>query len=477
MSRYYCLKVNLHCHSDERAGPTRRPHRSSYPLAEVLRLFRSEGYDALALTEHIPAASAESYELARRLRPQLCPEMIIIPGREVGDGFHAVELLDGEDVAFRILAHPARGREPMGLIPFVEKIRSARKLDAIELDATVGIAPGFLPEYAKESEQLGLPPIASSDFHGDLLVLKNNFTVCLCRERSAKAILEAIRRGEYVSFYMDLPGWKRGFYPGGSPLCKEWIAGAGPEKFDRPFAEFLVPIPPMKPDRMRPEDISSYHASDLLWLEDGDLSVLVLPGRGGRIAGLYLAGRQLCAPLTGMAIETESVGEVFETSFSPYEVVERSETHVAMEYEIVDRNDFAGLRFRKSIDLAGGEVVVATDRINRSRSRRRIVDTIRFMLAKPFGGEARAEVKLPEQATLTMPVNYLGKCRTGADAVLAVGDAGLDLATEDQRLRELRLWSRTADLCTLAILVYEENVLDPGAESAPYVIRLRPWVR
>lgn len=154
---------------DHQSSTLKIPHRSAYPLEEVLRLFAGEGFSILAVTEHISQVSAETYQRAVQLRPHLCPDIFLVEGREVDYGFHITELIDQGNVFFRIMNHPARKRAPEELLSLVASHYARQPFDAVELDCSVGLDSRFVSQYGRIETELGLPVIANSDFHGDVL--------------------------------------------------------------------------------------------------------------------------------------------------------------------------------------------------------------------------------------------------------------------------------------------------------------------
>lgn len=470
----HCLKTNLHCHTDHMADPDATWHQSSYPARAVVDLFAAHGFDALGITEHDPQSSAPALAAAARRVAERGLSLMLIAGQEIEiAGCHVLELPDGPRPPLRVLNHPVRTKGLAELDSTMRAFVMDHGIDAVELD----MIAADRPEVARAYESALLPVVSNSDFHCNLFDAANHFTVYLCAERSAAAILAAVRKGDFVGFYPDKASWRMRHRSGGSPLAEAWIRGDAVCSFNRAFGDFLQLTPPMRFGAMTVRDIGDFHHTRGLEIVRGDIRLLLLPDHGGRIAGLWVGGRQVADPILNAALDVDSSADVFEASDEPYDVVESADDRVTLERTLRVRTDFAGVVYRKTYRISDGSLLLTSSRRNTSGRQVRLYDNLRFRFLKEYGDAVSFAVRSPTTEQLGMPVNYGGACAEGnarCDVTLTGAGYALDLLAEDPQLEKLCLWSRPADGYALLILRYRPFTLAPGASAPEYHVRLSP---
>jgi hypothetical protein len=471
----HCLKTNLHTHTDELAGTFRRWHSSSYPVAELLRLFERKGFEAVAITEHDPDSAVESNDLAEHLIGQGQSDLIQLKGREIGiGGFHVVELSDGDEPLLRILCHPVRTYADIDLVETAARFRDEHGIEAVELDMLASADPSIRAQYERLGDQTDVPVICNSDFHTELFQMSNHFTVYLCEERTPEAVLRALRTGAYVGFYPDLASWEMQRWIGRSPLAHEWVQSIDTGRFSHRIEDFADVDPPVRLGRMTVEQILAFHGCEGIVLREGELSMLVLPDRGGRVAGIWIDGVQMADPILNLGLDVESSAEVYEAGFSAHEITEHSDRAIVLERRIVDRPEFEGIVYRKSYSLEGGEIRLSSNRRNTSRRAVALADHLRFRFFKDYGRDLRIEMEKPGPEVFETPVNAKPDCQARCRLAVIGEKYRMGLDVEDERLDSVSLWARAANAYGMVILNYRENVLAPGAESHEYAVTLRP---
>jgi hypothetical protein len=470
----HCLKTNLHCHTDHLADPPGEWHPSAYPAAAVVDLFAANGFDALGITEHAPQTSGPALAAAARRVAERGLPLLLVPGREIEiANCHVLELADAPRPALRVLNHPVRTKGLAELAATIRSFRAEHGIAAVELDMMAADNPAVARAY----EHATLPVICNSDFHSNLFDAANHFTVYLCRERSVAAILEALRKGDFVGFYPDKSTRRMRHWSGGSAMAEAWIRDDAAFAFHRAFEDFLYVAPPISFRDMGVRDIEAFHHTRGLLLTEGDLRLLLLPDRGARIAGLWTGGCQVVDPILNAALDVDSSAEVFEAGDAPYRLVESGPGRATFERTLSDRPDFAGVTYRKSYRLDSGSVVITSARRNASSREVRLYDNLRFRFLKEFGDAVSYDVRAPTASRLGMPVNYGGVCTESAahcDLTLHGAGYALDLTARDARLERLCLWSRPTDGYALVILRYRPVLLPAGASVPEYAVRLTP---
>jgi len=472
----HCLKTNLHCHTDELSGEFRRWHTTSYPVAEVLNLYQRKGFSALAVTEHIAESSVESNDLLADLLNGSEGGLVHLRGEEnsVENRWHVVSILDGDKELIKILCHPVRTGSAEDLVETATRLCREQGIEAVELDMLAAGEPGIRAQYEELRRKSDIPIICNSDFHTDIFQQANHFTVYLCEDRTPAGIVKALRAGAYVGFYPDVASWEMQTWVGASPLAREWMADAGPERFSHAFSAFARVDPPVRFGQMGRPEIEAFHGCRGEMLKDGDLSVLILPERGGRIAGIWIDGVQMVDPILNAALDVESGAEIFEAGFSAYKVLESDERNIVMERKLVDRPEFAGLIFRKRYALRDGRVHVSSVRTNASNGEIRCADHLRYRFFKDFGDGARIVIEDPTPIAFTLPINGKVECAGGCRYTVHGAGYAMGVRVQDERLESLSVWSRSGNAYALTILNYRENALAPGESSAAYEVVLEP---
>jgi hypothetical protein len=479
----HCLKTNLHAHTDEITVGGRRWHASSYPVAEVLRLFRRYGFDALGITEHDRETSAVAVVEACRLDAGATPPLTLLAGHEevvevqTGGGlrkFHVLQILDEGRPALRILCHPVRTWPDSDLVELAAFFAARHGVGAVELDMLVARNPARLARYDDLSRRTGLPVVSNSDFHGELLDLPNHFTVFLCDEPTTAGVVRAILTGAYVAFHPDRATWTLRPRPGASRLAAEWVRDAEPGRFTRRFGEFSTIDPPVRRETMTADDIGRFHRSAPIVLRRGGMAAAILPERGARLAGLWADGAPVADPVINACCDTEDRAEVYEATFAAYEVIEAATDRAVFERRLTDHQGHAGLTVRKTYEMEYGALRVVSRRVNLSAAPVEIHENFRSRFLKPYGGEVLVRVESPVAAEYRVPVNAFLPCDGGARLSVTCGGYELGLECRDATLATLSLWARADDGWALVMFDYAPRTLQPGEEAAEHVVTLRP---
>ena len=206
-NRWY--RGNMHMHTRESDG--------DLPFEEAVRLYRGQGYDFLAVTDHwhwCPAREEKDfllipgceYDVGASVAEGIyhivaigCEQEPELTRRE--PGLSAQRILDRihEKNGFAILAHPSwslnRPDKAMALVG----------VDATEIYNTFSGVPWNARPYSGDfvdilaSEGRLLPCVAADDSHRYVGEQCRSYLMVKAEELSRQAILQAIRRGDYIA--------------------------------------------------------------------------------------------------------------------------------------------------------------------------------------------------------------------------------------------------------------------------------------
>jgi len=184
------LKGNLHAHTTFSDG-----RRSIY---EVIARYRDLGYDFLAITDHDDRIFDDYWFSI----PPGDDRLLVIPGVELDYeplSQHVGKVIGDRETLY-VLNHPARYALTVDeTLHRIEVIRQAGlPIEAVEVTDT-GV---YRPEY--DVDAIGLPKIATDDSHRDPDFGRAWIEVD-ARERSADAILRAVKAGDFRLGFASTP--------------------------------------------------------------------------------------------------------------------------------------------------------------------------------------------------------------------------------------------------------------------------------
>lgn len=173
------LKGALHCHttcSDGRLAPL-----------EVLRLYREQGFDFVALTDHDFLMMPGCYDGV----PDEFEGMLVYKGVEktiFARGYLHVNVIPGRGEVLHVFNHPAEYDLPLNeILERLAEIGEQLPLHAVEVTAKGFYTPEF------DTDRIALPKLASDDSHTRAMIGRAWITVACDRDHDA--VLRAIKAG------------------------------------------------------------------------------------------------------------------------------------------------------------------------------------------------------------------------------------------------------------------------------------------
>jgi len=205
MKNFLVIKGNLHTHTDEQGK-----HKSGYPVERVIKFFEEEEFGILGITDHKFSSSRKVYSIL--LKNKNIPFLVAL-GYEMDckkTGFHVVKLFFSGIGPLKIYAHPFRSFGENGITK-AKKFLNKKGFSAIELDNYVFFNSEIIKMY--KSFLSRIPVISNSDFHNDLFMMKNSFTLYLSEDRNFSSIKKAIKDKNIICVYPDFKTWELQFLP------------------------------------------------------------------------------------------------------------------------------------------------------------------------------------------------------------------------------------------------------------------------
>lgn len=476
--KLFLIKSNLHTHTDEQGA-----HPAGYPPGQVLRFFEEEDFDLVGITDHNRDTSRRAYRSVLRNKPE---RIRLISGYEKAvNQQHLVTLFLPGRKRFILYCHPVRTfgadweRRLIGIgtgknSSFLSPDRAAHR-DGVDLGLELDNNIAFTPELRSVYRALRrkCPVISNSDFHANLFMLKNCFTVFIAKEPTLEGVLEAIQERNLIAFYPDFKTWTRRFLPSGGRWANAWLA-----KTEREAPLFQIQ-PRLRPGELADEDIAQYWKRRLVTLTMRRMSMSLIPEFGAALASFRYRGCHLCSPLYASHLETPAEYHsypTFESNFNGWRILRLTSDRITMEYEIRADKRWKGLVLKRDISLLPKGLNIRLWRENRSDAQINFSPVVTFNLDKKLDERVEATVMAPgPRKACRTPLNLLERCNGRAEIRFEQpGKPRIDVACQGRGLKELRLWDSREDLRTLFCFWFEEEVILPGKRGPTHTFRICP---
>ncbi|HNQ35420.1 MAG TPA: hypothetical protein PKN80_05065 [bacterium] len=455
------LKGNLHCHADESG-----PHKSGFPVEQVLKLFREEAYDLLGLTEHRLEAARTTYRKARQLKDG---PPILIRGYELSHRrprFHVASLYFPGRRNLKVCAHPVRTHGDKWLEEFT-KLEGKLRIGAVELDNYLAFQPEWLESY--RPVQARYPLVCDSDFHNDHFMMRNACTLYFAPERSPLGVWQAIQERGLLCIWPDLATWRLRFLAQ-NETARRWLDSA-------PEAAGLKMRPAVRPEAMSAGDIGGYFHQELHDLNNPPGAATLTPGFGGRLMSFTWHGQHLLSPLNSTWLDGPNGyagSPTFESQFQAWQIESSAPDQATLSYRVRDGH-WRGLVMKRQVKLDRTGLTVTGWQENPTGRAIETDLTLGLNLHKKFGVQSRAVIKTAAgEQEFNTPMRAIVK-EPGPIFVPGLAEGiGLRIAIGGRRSHELHLWDNRHEMRVFVSFYFEPHTIPAGGRSEPSVLRLEP---
>lgn len=453
------IKGNLHTHTDEEGK-----HKSGYPVNFVLKFFKEEGFELLGITDHKFSSSKKAYSLALKKKRN---SILIAPGYEMvckKTGFHIVRLFSYGIGPFKIYAHPFRSFGEKGIEKF-KKNFNRKEFSAIELDNYVFFNPEILNAYKSLISKI--PIISNSDFHNDIFMLKNSFTLYLAEKKDFSSIRQSIKEKNIICVFPDFKKWELKFLPQ-SPVAEKGLE-------DILKRNVFQINPYRKPENMDLNDFKTFYKTSLFSLNTSKISCLITPEFGGRIVSLKFKNKQLFSPLFSSHLETPyeyGHNPTFEANYSEWEIVMKNRERVVMKYEIKNKK-WKGITLFREIKISDKKLIIKLWQKNSGRISIPFDYSLSFNLFKKTGKKKRV-VAENSQIYFTPLRGVLRDMKEIFFPELN-GKNGLKVRLKNGKIEKTHIWDDVNVMRILLVFWFKNEKISPKEKSNTVEIELVPY--